>query len=160
MSDSIASKANKERSAARVDAINLLARREHSYYELQQKLQRKHPDSDLIADVLTVLVQQDLQSDERYSGAFIRSRCRKGQGAYRIRKDLQSRGVAESVIASALSEQQVDWFELAREVAERRFGTAAAHDFNERSKRARFLLYRGFDSEQIRFALEACHHER
>ena len=143
----------------RVMAMNLLARREHSQHELRQKLlvRFRHEANceATIGAVLDRLKEQDLQSDNRFAEAFFRSRCRKGQGAYRIRQELQQRGVAEPVIDNVFTEQKVDWFELARELAIRRFGVIPASDYKERSKRARFLQYRGFDNEQIRYALDS-----
>ena len=154
MSDSPESAGNKERSQLRMSAMNLLARREHSLHELQQKLSARYPNSDMISAVLDKLQQQDLQSDRRFADAFFRDRYRKGLGAYRIRRELQQRGVAERVIDEVFAEQQTDWFELARDLAVRRFGESPASDFKERSKRARFLQYRGFDNEQINYALD------
>ena len=139
MNESAESVKGKERSQLRMSAMNLLARREHSFHELQQKLSARYPYSEMISAVLDELQTQDVQSDSRFTEAFFRSRCHKGLGTYRIRRELQQRGIVERVIDGVFAEQQVDWFESVRDLVVRRFGESAAGDFKERSKRARFL---------------------
>ena len=139
--------------------MNLLARREHSYTELQQKLVARYGAVELVAQTLDELQQQGLQSDSRFAEAFFRSCQNKGQGPYRIRNELRQRGVAEAVTNELFEQQQVDWFELARQLAQRRFGESGSCDAKERNKRARFLQYRGFSGEQIRYALESSSNE-
>ncbi|MDM3870302.1 regulatory protein RecX [Porticoccus sp. W117] len=140
----------------RLTAMNLLARREHSLSELRSKLAARYGDCNEIAPVLEALQQQGLQSDQRFAEAFLRSRLRKGQGPYRIRNELKQRGVSAQVMDELFQQQETDWFELARQVAQRRFGVNSSADIKEQSKRARFLQYRGFSGEQIRYALEHC----
>ena len=69
----------------------------------------------------------------------------------------------------ALEEADIDWFELAREVAERKFGlrkseshrsstdhaTDHAASQKEKAKRMRFMQYRGFSYDQIKYALDS-----
>ncbi|MBQ0718757.1 MAG: regulatory protein RecX [Gammaproteobacteria bacterium] len=131
--------------------MNILARREHSRKEVSDKLQQKFaPDSELLNTVLDKLVADDLLSDQRFSEAFVRWRVGKGQGPVRIRAALRERGVDAD---APLSTCGVDWFALAGEVANKRFGEAPASDLKQRAKRMRFLQYRGFNGEQIRAAL-------
>ncbi|MGS2724072.1 regulatory protein RecX [Porticoccus sp. GXU_MW_L64] len=139
----------------RLTAMNLLARREHSLSELRTKLVARYGECSEIAPVLDALQQQGLQSDQRFAEAFLRSRLRKGQGPYRIRNEFKQRGIPAQVAEELFQQQQTDWFELARQVAQRRFGEASPADIKEHSKRARFLQYRGFSGEQIRYALES-----
>jgi regulatory protein len=49
---------------------------------------------------------------------------------------------------------EVDWLETIRAVRRKRFGPDLPREYAERARQARFLQYRGFDSEQIRSALE------
>ena len=55
-------------------AMNLLARREHSFIELIEKLSRRFPDRDFLSSSLRVLTEQNLQSDERFAESFINAR--------------------------------------------------------------------------------------
>jgi regulatory protein len=130
--------------------MNLLARREHSCLELQRKLSEKFPDSsEIIGQVVVELQRDNLQSDERFSEAFISSRIRRGQGPNRISMELQQRGVDSDLTEHMLEKTDVDWCKLASAVLRKKYGTSFCSDFKERAKRSGFLHYRGFNSEQI-----------
>ena len=134
-------------------AVRLLARREHSRAELARKLDERGAPPDLVVAVLESLAARRLQSDARYAEALVSSRAGRGQGPVRIRRELAERGVAGPLIDAALEDAGQDWFALARETRRRRFRGEAPADWSERVRQSRFLEYRGFSSEQIRFAL-------
>ena len=107
--------------------------------------------------VLDDLTRDRLLEEERFVESFVRGRIRKGQGPVRIRGELAQRGIEDASVSSALMEADCDWVALAAEVRAKRFGRAAPGDFKERARQAKFLQYRGFESEQIRSALDvAC----
>jgi regulatory protein len=134
-------------------AVGLLARREHSVKELVAKLASRGVGAELIEPVLRRLINERLQSDERYAEVYLRQRSAKGYGPVRIRVELQERGVDEAVISTqfrqAEDEDEVDWFALAAEAYAKKFGGRPIADIKERAKRVRFLQYRGFSHEQI-----------
>lgn len=134
-------------------AIRLLATREHSRSELERKLAGK-ADKALIAEVLDGLAQQGLQSDERFTEIFTRSRLDKGQGPLIIRRDLRQLGIDSSLIDEAMAEAEPDWRAMMQRVAERKFGAEKPTDYKEATKRARFLAQRGFEPEAIRDFLD------
>ena len=136
-------------------AVRLLARREHSRAELERKLAARGAPGELVDEVLESLAARRLQSDERYAEALVTSRVDRGQGPVRIRRELAERGVAAGLIDAALEGIDADWAQLARDTRQRRFGGEAPAEWNERVRQARFLEYRGFTSEQIRYALKA-----
>ncbi len=135
-------------------ALHLLARREHSAQELRQKLQSKGATLESIAPVLERLREEDWLNESRYAESFTRSRVTRGLGPYRIRRELQERGVGEGDIEAAMAPFEDGWFELAIEVKEKKFGALREEDFRERAKQQRFLQYRGFTHEQIQVALK------
>lgn len=143
-------------STPREVAIQLLARREYSRAELVRKLQQKSFEDDDITACLDVLAEQALQSDSRFAESFVRSRIARGQGVIRIKGELRQRGIDQETLAAALAaveeREDVDWFELARETLARRY-TSLGESPKERAKRERFLASRGFNFEQIRYAL-------
>ena len=134
-------------------AVGLLARREHSRTELVRKLGERGVPAELIDAVLGSLAARKLQSDARYAEALVTSRMGRGQGPVRIRRELAERGVAAGEIDAALQAAEADWFRLARETRRRRFGAELPGEWKERVRQSRFLEYRGFGSEQIRYAL-------
>ncbi|NHN38349.1 regulatory protein RecX [Pseudomaricurvus alcaniphilus] len=103
-------------------AMDLLARREHSRRELQTKLTRRYPDAfDLIEEVLQGLCSDNLQSDQRFTEAYIAMRKRKGYGPGRIRKELQDKGVERDLIATELGRPEHDWYAQAYDVWRKKF---------------------------------------
>lgn len=131
----------------RLAALNLLAMREHSAGELVDKLGRKFSDPELIAQVITALKAQNLQSDERFAEAFICMRQRQGKGSVLIKIELRERGIDSSLIAALINESDVAWFRSAQEVRRKRFPELPT-DAREKARQMRFLHSRGF----------ACHH--
>ena len=134
-------------------AIGLLARREHSAAELRLKLAAAAP-SELLEAVLVELAAANQQSDARFAEALVRSLIGRGQGPLRVRQALTQKGVAPELAQQALAEVAVDWFAQAEAVQARRFGSALPASPKERARQIRFLLYRGFNQDQVNHALE------
>lgn len=130
-------------------AVRLLARREHSRRELWHKLNQRGFDSAVINEVLARLQDEDWQSDARYAESYVRSRVERGYGPDRILAELRQRGVDEALAARTLDEAKVDWAALARQQLRRHFSAPPA-DFDERVKRYRHLLNRGFAPDLAR----------
>jgi len=124
-------------------ALKLLIRREHSQLELSNKLQLKGFDSTDIKHSINLLIEQKYQSDERFSEAFILMRYNQGKGPVIISYELKKRGI-ESFDLSIF-----DWFELAKEVREKKFGQNLSLDYKTQTKQKRFLRSRGFGFDHI-----------
>lgn len=139
--------------AVEAAAVRLLARREHSRVELARKLRARGIPPELADEVVAGLVARRLQSDERYTESLVNSRVNRGQGPVRIRRDLSQQGIPESEIDAALAAAGVDWYALASDTRQRRFGAEVPAEWKERARQARFLEYRGFTGDQIREAL-------
>lgn len=126
-----------------------MARREHSAGELRRKLRRKGYDKSVVDNVLDGLIGERLLSDERFVENYVRYRRERGFGPLRIMAELRERNISENLIAGYLDVQAVDWYEVIRNIREKRFGDEVPQDFNKRIKQANFLRNRGFTSEQI-----------
>ena len=135
--------------------MDLLARLEHSAREMRAKLLAREFAHDEVDAAIERLIEDGLLSDERFAEAFVASRVRKGQGPVRIRGELEQRGVAGELIEASLARVDVDWCDVAREVQQRKYGGTRPTDYRERARRSRFLQYRGFTGEQIRYAFAA-----
>ncbi|MDG1951396.1 MAG: regulatory protein RecX [Gammaproteobacteria bacterium] len=131
-------------------AMDALARREHSFFELRKKLKDKYPEAEesQIQFVLQRLRSQNLQSDARFTENFIRYRKSKGFGFYHIKNDLLGRGVGRDLIDDMLNIRDDDWIELATSLVNRRGALLGAFSFgsSEYHKLARLLKSRGFPS--------------
>lgn len=136
--------------ALRRRAMDLLARREHSRAELAAKLRDRfaEADPDAIESVLDKLAAENLQSDRRFAGEYLRMRMRRGFGWLHIRAELQSRGVADSIV-SELVRPDEEWLELAGNLVDSRL--AGQKDLTpggrEHQRLFRFLQGRGFSAE-------------
>ncbi len=131
----------------------MLARREHSRAELEDKLRRRgYPEAE-VAAALDALQEEGLLSHARYAESFVRARVERGQGPLRIGFELRRRGLQPDLIEEALAPYAGEWVARARTEMARRFGASPPGDFAERARRMRFLERRGFPAEVIRQAV-------
>ncbi len=135
--------------------MDYLARREHGRAELTAKLEKAGFDPDISKNAVAQLVDDGLQSDERFVEAFVRSRINQGKGPVRIRAELREHRIADGLIDDGLSRAEQDWCELAREVRLKKFGAGSPADFKSKARQMRFLQSRGFESDHIQSAVSA-----
>jgi regulatory protein len=140
---------------ARKKAMDYLARREHGYTELINKLIKFGFDANIADDAVAKLIDDGLQSDQRFVEAFVRSRINQGKGPVKIRSELHDKGVAGGIVANGLHEAAQDWHELARQVRLKKFGRERPGDFKDKARQMRFLQSRGFESDHIQAAVRA-----
>lgn len=138
----------------RNQAFRLLARREYSYRELQQRFERSFC-ADEVTRVLDYLVEEGYQSDRRFCEIYVRNRLSQGYGLSRIRFDIRQKGIDDSLLSEVLEQEAPDWYELALEVRLRRFPDIDRSDRKRVAKVMRFLLQRGFSTEEARFVIES-----
>jgi regulatory protein len=131
-------------------ALALLARREHSAFELARKLRSRGFDSSDIDSVLSDLQVTGLLSEERFVEMFVRSRISRGQGPLKIRAELRERGVDDGLVDAFLEETAEYWAVRAEEARVKRFGNGTPADQREWGRQARFLGQRGFEGAVIR----------
>jgi len=135
---------------ARHKAMDLLARREHTRQELVTKLATRDFPEDVAEAVVDRLTEENLQSDVRFTEAFVSMRRKKGQGPIRIQNELQQRGVSQDLQDEYLDSRDDIWRDMIKQVRQKKFGNSSPKNYQQRAKQARFLQYRGFTSEQIR----------
>ncbi len=140
-------------------ALRLLTTREHSREELMKKLaqakaraayrnaeeksresaQQQKDDIEKLADDLAA---QGWQSDDRYAEAIVRRLS--GQASKRfIAEKLAQAGIKKEAAQVAVESIEVEDFDAASALWNRRFGDAPRDD-RERQRHVRFLLSRGF----------------
>ncbi len=126
-------------------ALRLLARREHAFGELCRKLQQRGATSETAATTVSALAEQGLQSDQRFSEGYLRSRAQRAYGPVRIRAELAERGIDRGLIDSTLRQADADWLSIAADWYQRRYGVDPVLDRQEIARRQQALLRRGFD---------------
>ena len=136
-------------SSIRNKAMDLLARREHSEQELRQKLKTREYDTDAIDEILQVLKEDRLQSDERFTESYVNHRFNAGVGPLKIRYELRQKGVSDRLIDEFLEPLSDQWDELMTRQRVRKYGAAIPDDYASRMKQARFLQNRGFSPESV-----------
>lgn len=129
--------------------MDCLARREYSRKELFDKLRPRSEDLTELEAVLDALIDDGLQSDERFADNWFRSRLGRGWGPMKMRQEARIKGVSDAQFERLLNEYQPNWFDLASDVLERRFGSEPAPDAKEKARRIRFLQGRGFGGDVV-----------
>ncbi|WP_028388435.1 recombination regulator RecX [Legionella fairfieldensis] len=129
-------------------AVRLLARREHSAYELATKLSKKGYGQEEINEVMATCQRLGLQDDARFVELLCRTRIHQGYGPLKIRQELQTRKIDNELIDSAIDQERENWLAHALTVWYKKYKQDDV-SFPELQKRQRFLLYRGFPSDII-----------
>lgn len=138
--------------AARVAALDALARRDHASSELRRKLLEKGFDGGLVEELIARLSVEKLIDDRRYLDNYIAYHAARGQGPNRVRAELRKLGLQGAEVESRL-EEQPDWSRHLERARQKKFGTSRPNNYADRQRQARFLAYRGFTGAQIRAAL-------
>jgi regulatory protein len=135
-------------------ALGALTRRAHSVFEMRTYLERRAAEPDLAGTVLARLCERRMLDDSRYAVEFARHRARiRGQGRFRIARELRARGVSDQHIEAALAETfaETDEAAMVRKAIERRMRSLRGpFDARKAASLYRTLLRSGFDSSLIR----------
>jgi regulatory protein len=130
-------------------ALDLVSRREHSRYELMQKLDKRYPNTTpIIEDVLDKLETNKILDDERFAEMYLNSRARKGFGPKKIEMELNSRKVNSLFISNAIEAYET-WLENAQKVLKKKFKDQKPVDYQSKMKQKQFLFSRGFSAPII-----------
>ena len=154
MQNSNQKSANKQFQRALNSALRILTGRDHSKYELTQKLIRKGFTLEDTERAVAECERLDYINDERTSQVYIRQLSSKGYGLKRIRLEMSKKGLSDDVIQNILAEaiSDLDEPKSAEQILRkniRRF----EREIDPKKKRAkvyRFLYSRGFSQDTIR----------
>ncbi len=144
---------------AYLSALRILQYRFNSEAELRRKLRAKKFEKDEIDAAIARLHREKWLDDERFAGAFVRSRANKRVGKLRIRRELHAAGVSDSAAEQAIAEN-VDP-ERERESLEalcarrvrvlvRRHGAEYLDSEEAHAKLTAYLIGHGYDSALVR----------
>jgi regulatory protein len=129
-----------------VAALRILNYRFNSEAELRRKLAAKRFDDATIAATLERLRAEKWLDDERFAGAFVRTRVLKGIGRLRIRGELRAAGVDDDAAERAIRENsdgEEERLKAAYEKLVKRLGE------EQRDKIMARLLRQGFEAGAI-----------
>jgi regulatory protein len=125
-------------------ALKALAQREHSRFELEQKLSAVSDNSALIEDILTEYEEKNWLNDARFARLYLQYRAKKYYGPRKISYELDQRGISKALIDEVFKHCELNWDELAEAAQQRKFGCAAATSWIDRGKQKQYLYQRGY----------------
>jgi len=137
---------NNEYKSALNSAYRYLARRDHSIYELKQKLQKKKYDNGVIDSVIERLVELDYLNDLEFARSYIRH-CQKIKhiGLFRISYELRKKGISRDLIDIAADEYSGD---LEKDIIKKLI-QSSLESGKSKEKVVRYLQRKGFHPERI-----------
>lgn len=153
-------------------ALRILQYRFNSEAELRRKLARKQFEKDEVDRAIEKLRAEKWLDDERFAGAFVRTRASRKVGKLRIARELAAAGVdadtaesaiAENVDAESERESLVELGVRRARMLSRRHGEDFLSTSEGRNKLAAYLLKQGYDAALVREALKeitVVHHQR
>ncbi|GAB6098670.1 hypothetical protein JCM16358_05490 [Halanaerocella petrolearia] len=148
---------DEELAQAKKAAFKLLSYRQRSRQELVSRLMDKGFSRVVIDKVINVLDRLDYIDDREFSQSWIKDRITRGFGPYRIRKQLQEKGVSKDIIEEEI-EREYDFdleYQLAFELADKKQGRYhSLSDWEKRGKLKQVLRRKGFSFEAIDLVLE------
>ncbi|MFV9925077.1 MAG: regulatory protein RecX [Francisella endosymbiont of Hyalomma scupense] len=138
--------------------LYLLAKQDYSRKQLFDKLtSRDNISITEVNNLLDEFEQNKWLSDERFARIFINSEIAKFRGKKRvINTAVYQKGLPLGLVESCLEGQEVDWFELCKQCLNKKYKdiNKLQADFKLKQKAINYLIYNGFDFDEINFALK------
>jgi regulatory protein len=140
-------------------ALHILNHRFNSEVELRRKLARRKFTQVEIDETLTRLRSEKWLDDERFAGAFARTRALRRVGPARIRRELANAGVDREVASRAVAENSDDariradalaLLAKKRRALVRRKGESYAESAEGKQKLMAYLLAQGYEMALVR----------
>jgi len=144
---------NKPPKNIQATVLYLLARREHTRFELKQKLLLKNFPPELIDSTIEKFAANGWQDDERFAQMYARARIERGDGILKLKMKLRTYGLSDAIIAQTLPTDIDFW----RQQIQRKWAKKCQPTKNtaQRLKNIRFLQSRGFTLEQIQIFMKS-----
>ncbi|MBW2410076.1 MAG: regulatory protein RecX [Deltaproteobacteria bacterium] len=134
-------------------AVRMLSRRDHTRFEIRQKLKQRGFGSEAIRAAIADCERLNYIDDERTARIYIGQLVRRGFGFRRIAIELKKKGLRGRRIEDVLEQQKVeiDECEIARRVLQKKIRSFERETDRQkrRDKLYRFLDYRGFNRSII-----------
>jgi regulatory protein len=139
--------------AAYIAALRMLARRELSEKQVRQRLGRKEYDETDIDEAVARLIEERAIDDKRVAEAIARTETSvRKRGALRVKRKIQSAGIASSAAKQAVDEifGTIDSQALLESaLAKRLRGDTTIADDREFNRLYRYLVGQGFEPDRV-----------
>ena len=136
--------------AARERAVRYLTFKDRSEYEIFNKLVDAGFDRSVAQNAVNELKAIGYLDDTRFAMKYLSERIRtKALSKKTLGYELKNKGIDNEIIEKALSEFEIDDYEVALREGKRKFGKYDLKDKKIEQKVCRFLLHRGFSYEIV-----------
>jgi regulatory protein len=141
--------------------LGFLERRDHTAFELEQKLLQRGFDKNNVHKIISKCRQLDFVDDKNTGRIYLIELIRKGYGPHRIRYEMAQKGLGEDLIDELFLEISVEINEraLCEKVLIKKINTLSLKKDSKKRKAIlyRFLLSRGFSRSVILDLIKNCH---
>ena len=135
-------------------AVRILTYRDHSMFELRQKLQRRGVTDAVIDDLVPRLQDIGYLDDHRFAEQWVRKRYADGYGPRFIRYELQEKKVATQFIEDVLSQYETLWESKIQALWQKKYQHLPQTQVNY-AKSIQYLERRGFAYAAIKQAINS-----
>lgn len=130
-------------------AMHLLEKQDRTQHNLEDKLRESDYPPVAVQAAVEYVASYHYIDDERYARSYVRMH-QEGKSKRRIQQDLMQKGVDRDVIALALEEEyEISEAEMIRDLLRKKHYNPEEADAKERQKMYRFLMGRGFSTNDI-----------
>ncbi|HHU90404.1 MAG TPA: regulatory protein RecX [Clostridiaceae bacterium] len=134
--------------SARERAVRYLTYKDRSEYEILKKLVDAGYDESVAQNAVNELKTIGYLDDTRFAMKYLSERIRtKALSKKTLGYELKNKGLEKEIIERALSEFEINDYEVALREGKRKFGKYDINDKKIQQKVYRFLLHRGFSYE-------------
>lgn len=132
-------------------ALNLVAMRPRSAWEMEQYLKRKDYDKLVIEQVLNKLSDKGYLNDEAFAKAWVESRrLLKNTSKRRLTQELRSKRVPDDIIQLVIEADDTDEQEVLRQLIERK---RTQSRYQDEQKLMQYLVRQGYNYGDIKAVL-------
>ena len=130
-------------------AMHLLEKQDRTRKNLMDKLRESDYPQEAIEAAVAYVESYHYIDDERYARSYVHFH-QEGKSKRRIQQDLMQKGVDRDTIALVLEEEyETSEADMIRDLLRKKHYDPESADASERAKMYRFLLGRGFSSNDI-----------
>ncbi|AGB41543.1 hypothetical protein Halha_1605 [Halobacteroides halobius DSM 5150] len=142
---------------AKQAAFKLLSYRQRSRQELKNRLAKKGFNGQVINRVIKILDRLDYIDDREFAGSWIRDRITRGFGPYKVRRQLQEKGISKEIIEEEIDKEYN--FELEYQLAfklanKKKARYCSLSTWEKKGKLKQVLKRKGFSFQVIDLVLE------
>ena len=136
---------------AREYALRLLEYRERSEQEIKERMARKNYNERLIKSTIKSLKNHNLVNDRRFARMWAESCLRRSYGRWKVRSDLNKKGIDEEIVEEVLRESysKVDEVQIALALIQKKWPFLKEEKNTLLRRVSDFLKRRGFPFEVI-----------